>query len=399
MVTTTSNTVGAPGTREKKDSSKAAMKLLPQLNNVPDDYDYTLSTHYNRRWSADDRMMDVSEASRAARAEEFYKIADDYYSLTTPIYESGWGKSFHYCHFQPGFTIKQSIQAYERLIADKIGLRRGMKVLDVGCGIGEPARNIARYIGCEIVGVTINAWQIERGEELNEEEGLDGQVKFVQCNFMDMPFEDHTFDAAFAIEATCHAADQAALYAEVARVLKPGATFGETCWVMTDKFDRKQPEHLGLLHRLERGNGVARMPTAKEVRSAYIENKFDIQFDQDLASWSKPGPWYYAPQGDLTYCVDWEDWWKVFKMHPTVRFLWYWFFYLLCMVGLLEWEVMSVMKTMRYCCGSVVEGGQKDLFTPIWLFVCQKTDETEQVIKERKKLKSKDSRKEGKKGQ
>jgi len=58
-------------------------------------------------------------------------------------------------------------------------------------------------------------------------------------DFQKQPFRDGTFDAAYAIEATCHAPDRLRTYGEVARVLKPGAYFAGYEWVMTDKYDLK----------------------------------------------------------------------------------------------------------------------------------------------------------------
>lgn len=155
------------------------------LQNIAKDYDYTRNTKYSTRWSKDDDLsMSVTEESRKARQAEAPNLADEYYDLVTPIYESGWGKHFHYCYFQPGLTLKQSLKEYELDLANAIGLKKGMKVLDVGCGIGEPARTMAREIGCEVVGISINAWHVERGQELTREAGLEDLVTHVQGDYL-----------------------------------------------------------------------------------------------------------------------------------------------------------------------------------------------------------------------
>ncbi len=69
-------------------------------------------------------------------------------------------------------------------MAYSLGLNEGMKVLDVGCGVGGPAREIARFIGCEVVGLNNNGYQIARAEKYAAKEGLDNLVSFTKGDFM-----------------------------------------------------------------------------------------------------------------------------------------------------------------------------------------------------------------------
>ena len=73
---------------------------------------------------------------------------------------------------------------YEHRLAHLMGLKPGMKVLDVGCGVGGPAREIAKFIGCEIVGITINQKQVDVARHLTEEAGLSNKVTFTQGDFL-----------------------------------------------------------------------------------------------------------------------------------------------------------------------------------------------------------------------
>ncbi|OAY80811.1 Cycloartenol-C-24-methyltransferase 1, partial [Ananas comosus] len=68
-----------------------------------------------------------------------------YYDLATSFYEYGWGESFHFAHRWKGESLRESIKRHEHFLALQLGLKRGMKVLDVGCGIGGPLREIARF--------------------------------------------------------------------------------------------------------------------------------------------------------------------------------------------------------------------------------------------------------------
>jgi len=59
-----------------------------------------------------------------------------------------------------------------------------MKVLDVGCGVGGPAREIAKFAGCHVTGLNNNDYQIERATNYATKEGLSDQLKFVKGDFM-----------------------------------------------------------------------------------------------------------------------------------------------------------------------------------------------------------------------
>ncbi len=63
-------------------------------------------------------------------------------------------------------------------------LREGMKVLDVGCGVGGPAREMVKFAGIDVVGINNNNYQIERATTYAQREGLSEHLKFVKGDFM-----------------------------------------------------------------------------------------------------------------------------------------------------------------------------------------------------------------------
>lgn len=65
-----------------------------------------------------------------------------------------------------------------------MGLRDGMKVLDVGCGVGGPAREIAKFSGANIIGLNNNDYQIQRATHYAQKEGLSKQLAFTKGDFM-----------------------------------------------------------------------------------------------------------------------------------------------------------------------------------------------------------------------
>ncbi len=106
----------------------------------------------------------------------------------------------------------------------QIPLSKDNHVLDIGCGIGGAARTIATQIGCRVTGIDLTPEFIEVAKVLTNLTRLTDHVSFETANALAMPFEDKTFEAAITLHVAMNISDRAALYAEIARVLKPGAT-------------------------------------------------------------------------------------------------------------------------------------------------------------------------------
>lgn len=86
----------------------------------------------------------------------YQTLVSAYYELATLFYEWGWSTSFHFAYFFKGETFQMAIQRHEYYLAGRLGVSAGDKVLDCGCGIGGPMRNIARFTNANITGVTLS---------------------------------------------------------------------------------------------------------------------------------------------------------------------------------------------------------------------------------------------------
>ena len=147
-----------------------------------------------------------------------------YYDGATEFYEYGWSKCFHFSRFYKGEGFYASLARHEHYLASHMQLRPGMRVLDVGCGVGGPAREIAQFSDANIVGLNNNDFQIMRARKYTQKAGLANQVTYVKGDFMKLTeqFGENSFDAVYAIEATCHAPTWEGVYGEIMKVLKPG---------------------------------------------------------------------------------------------------------------------------------------------------------------------------------
>lgn len=111
-------------------------------------------------------------------------------------------------------------------LARDLGLGADMHLLDIGCGVGGPARHVAAALGCRVTGIDLTAEYVEAGQALTRRCGLSDRVSLHQGSALAMPVPDGAFDAATLIHVGMNIADKAALFAEVRRVLRPGARFG-----------------------------------------------------------------------------------------------------------------------------------------------------------------------------
>ncbi|XP_028120810.1 cycloartenol-C-24-methyltransferase-like [Camellia sinensis] len=177
------------------------------------------------------------------RKANYSDMVNKYYDLVTSFYEYGWGESFHFAPRWKPESLRESIKRHEHFLALQLGLKQGQKVLDVGCSIGGPLREISRFSDTYVTGINNNEYQITRGTELNRIVGVDNNCSYVKADFMNMPFSENSFDAIFAIEATCHAPNVVDCYKEIFRVLKPGQSFAAYEWCITDSFDPNNEEH------------------------------------------------------------------------------------------------------------------------------------------------------------
>jgi ubiquinone/menaquinone biosynthesis C-methylase UbiE len=98
-------------------------------------------------------------------------------------------------------------------------------LLDIGSGIGGPARYFASHFGCRVTGIDLTPEFCEVACHLTRLLGLEDRIAFELGDALAMPFADASFDGAYSMNVSMNIADKAALYRETHRVLKPGAWF------------------------------------------------------------------------------------------------------------------------------------------------------------------------------
>ncbi|MGH3699798.1 MAG: SAM-dependent methyltransferase [Pseudonocardiaceae bacterium] len=123
-------------------------------------------------------------------------------------------------HSTRGHT--DALKNMNRVLADRVQIQPGERVLDAGCGVGGSSLWLAAERGAEVVGITLAARQVMMARGYAAQRGLADRVRFEQADFTATSFPDASFDIVWAVESMCHAPDKAAFYQEAARLLRPG---------------------------------------------------------------------------------------------------------------------------------------------------------------------------------
>jgi sterol 24-C-methyltransferase len=238
-------------------------------------------------------------------------------------------------------------------------------VLDVGCGICGPARNISRFLNIDVTGISINDYQVQRGNELNAKD-VTSNVKAVQGDFMNMPFTEQQFDAAYAIEATCHAPDRVQCYSEIARVIAPGGVFACYEWCLTDKYDPNNETHRKLKADIEIGNGLPDIATTHECLKAMEQAGYEILYETDLAATSHVQPWMTP----LT--PSWNPLTQRFQFNPVGAVITNFTIALLEFLRLAPAGTVQTQQVLQTGGFALAKAGQAGIFTTMYLMVGRK---------------------------
>jgi sterol 24-C-methyltransferase len=314
--------------------------------------------------------FDGQAASVEDRKGEATTMVNEYYDLVTDFYEYGWGQAFHFAPRYVGENFYESLARHEYFLALQGGFFKGMKVLDLGCGVGGPARNIARFTGCNVIGVNNNEYQIGRGRRYDSRFGLNNLISYAKTDFCNTGFDSNAYDGAYAIEATCHATDKVKCYSEIFRVLKPGAAFVCYEWIITDKYDHSNEEHRRIRHGIELGNSLPTLETAKQVVKAMEDSGFIVEDNFDVCERFETGAaknitWYNPLEGSYSSISG-------FKATPIGRMVTSTLCSVLEKLRLAPKGSVKTAEILEEAAVNLVRGGELGIFTPSFFVKARK---------------------------
>lgn len=122
-----------------------------------------------------------------------------------------------------------------KYVIEKGNIKKEMKILDAGCGVGGASLYIAKKCSADLVGVSIVNEQVEEARRNAIKAKLDKNVKFLVRDYANTGFASNTFDVVFGMESICYAVSKEAFLKEAYRLLKPGGKL-----VITDGYRRRE---------------------------------------------------------------------------------------------------------------------------------------------------------------
>lgn len=129
-------------------------------------------------------------------------------------------------------------------LARRTGITAVSRVLDVGCGLGGPARFLAATHGCRVIAVELHGGRAAGAARLSRLVGLDARVAVVRGDAAALPFAAGGFHACVSQEGLLHVDDKAAVLRECRRVLAPGGRLVFTDWVARPRLADRERRQL-----------------------------------------------------------------------------------------------------------------------------------------------------------
>ncbi len=155
-------------------------------------------------------------------------------------------------------------------IADLLQIDAGHHILDIGSGIGGPARYFAHRFGCEVTGIDLTAEFCAVARDLTRALDFEKRVRFELGNALAMPFADGSFDGAYSMNVSMNIADKGAFYREIHRVLKPRG------WLMLSEIAKGAGGDPEYPTPWANSAHTSFLSTPEETRNGLVEAGFDV---------------------------------------------------------------------------------------------------------------------------
>jgi cyclopropane-fatty-acyl-phospholipid synthase len=226
----------------------------------------------NRRWLSGRRHTRGRDASAISH----------HYDVSNTFYEWVLGPSMAYtcaCYPTPDANLEQAQAAKHDLVARKLALQPGMRLLDVGCGWGGMVMHAAREYGVHALGVTLSAEQASWAQRAIKERGLSDLAEVRHLDYREVAETD--FDAISSIGLTEHIgkAQLATYFSSLAAKLRPGGRLLNHC---ITRPDNTGPTHVsaGFIYRYVFPDGELEGPA--HIMSVMNDNGFELRHAENL---------------------------------------------------------------------------------------------------------------------
>jgi tocopherol O-methyltransferase len=157
-----------------------------------------------------------------------------HYDRLSRLYRMLWGEHLHHGYWEDNESIARAqIQLMERL-AEKAAIRRGVRVLDIGCGLGGSAFWLAAQYNCRVTGLTISPVQARMATKKAKAKGLADQLQFLVADANRWQPVPESVDMIWIMESSEHFQDKKGFFERCASALRPGGVLAVCAWLRRD---------------------------------------------------------------------------------------------------------------------------------------------------------------------
>jgi tocopherol O-methyltransferase len=167
-----------------------------------------------------------------------------HYDRLSFLYRFFWGEHLHHGYWENDESIPRAqIQLMERL-AERAGVPRGGRVLDIGCGVGGSALWLADQFECDVTGITLSPVQARMATSRAKAKGLASRVRFEVLDANQWQPEPSCVDLIWVMESSEHFQDKPRFFEKCALALKPGGVLAVCAWLRRDGPQRDDEQNL-----------------------------------------------------------------------------------------------------------------------------------------------------------
>ncbi|CAJ0598307.1 unnamed protein product [Cylicocyclus nassatus] len=242
-----------------------------------------LLMHFRRHDLIDFAEQHDKLFEEAKQSGDHSAVTSHYYSVMSTVIDEYFGGNFHFAPpRKTSMTLEEALADLHRKIGERLGLKEGKSCADIGCGIGGVIKDLAST-GADLTGITIAANEVEIGNAEFHRLGIHSKCRLIEGDCYDMPLEDSSKDAAYAIYSLKYFRELDSVMKEVSRILKPGGKFLVYDLIKTDRYDEKNPLHIEIIEGLEYACGMPSLHTREELLNAASRHGLLLEEREDLS--------------------------------------------------------------------------------------------------------------------